>query len=412
MKQEVFMLRSIALSCSFLAACGVETPEVSTTVEPSTVSLTREHVHGDLYHYSALIPVGDGPNASIRVHRLVREVAPFVPARSRQAVMMLHGDFSTFDTNFAVGLAPYLAEGGIDVWGFDRRWTIPQDPAADVSDFGTMGLAVDVADVDTALAFARAMRVIGGNGLRPITLVGFSHGGQLAYVAASVDAARPQHQVGGVVSLDYYGTLGPDAAEIKAAACENSALGYEYVAEGFVDSDNSLQIALGELAREKPDETTPFTFFGSITNREAMLVLVTQTYKFAPLAPLYHLLAPSSDGLAETTELAANTWLEHSPYHESFLESVDFDAQLCGDAPPVDAPLSRIRVPVLFIGAAGGAGSLGLYSTTQVASSDVTSFVVARGTDRAAEYGHADLLLAASAETRVWQPLAAWLRAH
>lgn len=405
------MLRSIALSC-LLAACAVETPEVSTTVEPSTVSLTREHVRGDLYHYSALIRVGQGPNASIRVHRIVREVAPFVPARSRHAVMLMHGDFSTFDTNFGVGLAPYLADHGIDVWGFDRRWTIPQDPAADVSDFATMGLAVDVADVDTALAFARASRLLGGNGLRPITLAGYSHGGQLAYVAASVDAARPLHQVGGVVSLDYYGDLGPDGADIKQAACENSAAGYGYVADGFIDSDNSLQIALGELARTKPDETTPFMFFGPITNREAMLALMTETYNFAPLAPLYHLLAPSNDGLAETTEAAANNWLEHSPYHESFLEAVDFDAQLCGDAPPVDAPLSRIRVPLLYIGAGGGVGSLGLYSTTQVSSTDVTTFVVSLGTDRASDYGHADLLLAPSAVTRAWEPLAAWLVAH
>lgn len=407
------MLRSIALSCVLLAAaCAVETPEVSTTVDASTVSLTREHVRGDLYHYTALIPVGHGPNASIRVHRLVREVAPFVPARSRQAVMMMHGDFATFDTNFGVGIAPYLADHGIDVWGFDRRWTIPQDPAADISDFGTMGLAVDVADTDTALAFARATRLLGGNGLRPITLVGFSHGGQLAYVAASADAARPVHQVGGLVSLDFYGALGPDAADLKAAACENSALGYEWVAEGFVDSDNSLQIALGELARTKPDEQTPFPFLGPITNREAMLKLVTKTYLFAPLSPLYHLLAPSDDGLAETTEEASNAWLEHSPYHESFLEAVDFDAQLCGDAPPVDAPLSRIRVPLLYIGAAGGVGSLGLYSTTQVSSRDVTAFVVERGTDVASEYGHADLLFAASAESRAWQPLTAWLLAH
>ena len=70
------------------------------------------------------------------------------------------------------------------------------------------------------------------------------------------------------------------------------------------------------------------------------------------------------------------------------------------------------EVPVLYIGAAGGVGSLGLYTTTQVSSKDVTAFVVANGTERENEYGHADLLFAASAETRAWQPLAAWLRAH
>lgn len=408
------MFRPIAISLA-LAACAAE-PPVADTEQTATLAFHREHVTGNLYHYSALVPVGSGPNATIRVHRLVREVAPYMPARLPHAALLMHGDFSTFDTNFASGLAPYLAAHDIDVWGFDRRWTIPQDPAADVSDFATMGVATDVDDVRASLALARTIRLAGGNGLRPLALVGYSHGGQLAYIAASVDAASPKplRQVGAVVSLDYYGALGPDAAEIKQAACDNSAAGYGFIADGFVDSDNSLQIAMGELARTAPDETTPFTFFGDITNQQAVIELVARTYNFAPLAPLYHLLAPTADGtgLAETPLATANSWLEHAPYHESFLETVDFDAQLCGDTPPVDAPLSRILVPLLYIGAAGGVGSLGLYSTTQVSSSDVTAFVVSLGTERGHEYGHADLLYAPSAVTRAWQPLAAWLVAH
>ena len=176
--------------------------------------------------------------------------------------------------------------------------------------------------------------------------------------------------------------------------------------------------AAGRLARTAPAEPSPL--FEGMTNRDAMLLTVGQTYVFAPYAPFYHLLSPTLDGgaavgLRETAEPAATAWLAGATAHQAMLESADLDALLCGQsAQPVDAPLSRIRVPLLYIGAAGGVGSLGLYATTRVASTDVTTLVVQRfGADqRAADFGHADLLFAADAPSLVWQPLAAWLAHH
>src|SRR5689334_24170140 len=55
----------------------------------------REQIAGDIYHYSLLLRVGDGPNARIRLHRVVRESAPFRPRATCQAVMMTHGSFAT-----------------------------------------------------------------------------------------------------------------------------------------------------------------------------------------------------------------------------------------------------------------------------------------------------------------------------
>jgi hypothetical protein len=92
----------------------------------------------------------------------------------------------------------------------------------------------------------------------------------------------------------------------------------------------------------------------------------------------------------------------------------DLDHLLCGDAAPITAPLSRIRVPVLYLGAAGGAGELGVYTTTQVSSADVTALVARRlppGRE-AEDVGHADLLFASDAPTLAWQPLATWLAAR
>ncbi|NVB81711.1 MAG: hypothetical protein HOV81_25170 [Kofleriaceae bacterium] len=342
--------------------------------------------------------------------------------------MLMHGDFATFVTNFAPtlgdpaspasGLAPFLASRGVDVWGVDRRWTLPAADG-DVSDFAAMGVAQELDDVGAVLALARTMRLAGGSGGDKLALIGFSHGAQLAYAYASIEATRPAalRHVDALVPLDYYGELGPDQADMKQTACENSAAGYEWVAEGFIDSPNDFQIVAGQLAASAPDDPSPL--IDGMTNREVMLLLVGQTYVFAPLAPLYHLLAPALDGgaptgLTETTETAANAWLAGSPPHESFVEAVDFDALICGKTPPVDAPLSRIRVPLFYIGAAGGVGDLGLYSTTRVASTDVRTLVLRKfGPERRAEdFGHADLLYSAAARSLAWEPLAAWLAAH
>lgn len=401
-----------------LCACAAEDPseELGSVAQHASFAFQREHVVDDIYHYELVLPVGSEPNAAVRVHRVVRELAPFVPRPSPHAVMMLHGDFATFETNFAPtlgqpaspapGLAPYLAAQGIDVWGTDRRWTLPA-PEDDVSDFATMGLAQELDDLRVALSVARAVRLAGGSGGGKLALVGFSHGAQLAYHYAATEGSRPppQRHVDALVPLDFFGVYGPEQAAEQAAACTNSALGYEYVAQGFIDSDNSFQIFVGELARTAPDDTSPID--ATRTNRGMMLKLVGETWRFVPITPSYQLLAPILDGeiaigLTETTEPAAIAWLEGSPYHQAFLETVDFDAMLCGENPPVDAPLSQIRVPVLYVGAGNGVGDLGVYTTTQVSSTDVTTLVVP-------EFGHADLLFAADAQVLAWQPLAAWL---
>jgi hypothetical protein len=383
-------------------------------------------VAGDVYHYELVVPVGDGPNAKLRLHRVVREAAPWVPRATAGAAMLLHGDFSTFVTNFAPGLgsppsaapglAPYLAARGLDVWGVDRRWTLAE---GDVSDLGAMGVAQEVEDVRAALAFARATRAVTGHGGGRVALVGFSHGAQLAYAYAAVEGARPaaQRHVDALVPLDYYGEL-PPGDPLRAGACELSAFAYQLVADGVIDSPNDFLIEAGRLARTAPAAPSPL--LPGETNRGALLVTVGQTYVFAPFAPFYHLAAPILDGevatgLREMSEAAAAAWLEGATPHQAMLEAADFDALLCGEGPlPVDTPLSNIHVPVLYLGAAGGIGSLGEYATTRVSSADVTSLVVQRfGPERRAEdFGHADLLFAADAPALAWQPLAAWLLHH
>ena len=277
-----------------LAACADQGPDTATSESALSVSFQREHVTADIYHYVARIGVGSGPNAAIRVHRIVRELAPFVPRPTHHAAMLLHGDFSTFVTNFAPtlgtpassapGLAPYLAAHDIDVWGVDRRWTLPEANDS-IADFATMGLVQELDDTRAALVLARAVRTAGGAGADRIALIGFSHGAELAYAYAASEGARPAalRNVGALVAFDFYGDFGPDAADIKAATCAVAPQEYELVAEGVTDSPNDFFVTAGQLAASAPNDPSPL--LPDLTNRQAMWLLVGQTYQFAPFAP-------------------------------------------------------------------------------------------------------------------------------
>ncbi|HEX8437620.1 MAG TPA: hypothetical protein VF697_21110, partial [Archangium sp.] len=103
-----------------------------------------------------------------------------------------------------------------------------------------------------------------------------------------------------------------------------------------------------------------------------------------------------------------------SPF-QSIGEQVETFAMWCGALDvPYDDFLSEVRVPVLYVGAAGGVGRYGFHSLTQLGSKDVTRYVVQRlpDTARAFDYGHADLLLAENAPKDVWAPILDWVQRH
>ncbi len=415
------MTRYLAvLVCLSSAGCAVDEPDQVVVEQDASLAFTRRHVTADIYHYELVLPVGQGPNAAIRVHRVVREVAPFIPRATTRAVALLHGDFSTFTTNFVPtqgspaspvrGLAPYLAARNVDVWGFDRRWTLPGHDD-DVSDFGTIGLAQAVHDTRAGLALARTLR--GGSG--KLDLVGFSHGAQVVYAVAGYEGGLPaaQRHVGAIAPLDWWGGYGPEQEADRLAACAFSDEEYALVADGVTDSPNDFFIDLGTFARSAPNDLTPYAdFLGPITNREAMLLVLGQTWQLVPYTPWYHLLAPGPDGLSETSEAAATAWIAGATPHQSMREAADFDAMLCGEHLPIAAPLSNIRVPIFYIGAAGGVGELGIPATAKTSSTNIRTLVIQREDDVFSDFGHGDLLFADDAPALVWQPLASWIAQH
>ncbi|WP_375745360.1 hypothetical protein NR800_11485 [Corallococcus interemptor] len=403
------------LALAVLVAC------TSAVAAPPPVAMKREHVTADVYHYQFDLRVGSKPNAVVRIHRVVRELTPWQPRPTSHAVMLLHGDFANFVTNFvptlgtpassAPGLAPYLASRGVDTWGVDRRWTLPKADG-DISDLGDMGVDQELGDIEDALAFARVQRAITDHSLSRIVLAGFSHGGQLTYAYA---AARGQH-LSAIAVLDAYYDLAPEHSDLRDFACANAAAGREALAQGVTDSENRFFIDVGSLARSAPEATSPI--FPPYTNRETMNTLAGMTYWFAPYTPLYHLSAPvlneqgDAVGLRESSEESVSAWFASAPPHQSLRETAELDAIWCGTTPRPE--LANIRVPLFYLGAAGAFGDSGLYSTTRVSSTDVTTLVVRRfGPERVAEdFGHGDLLYGTDAPALAWQPLATWLLRH
>ncbi|MDC3955278.1 hypothetical protein KEG38_15540 [Polyangium jinanense] len=346
--------------------------------------------------------------------------------------MLLHGDFATFDTNFAPSLtsaaaapdqdlAVYLARRGIDVWGLDRRWTTAPKDGADFSDFAEMGVVQAVSDTGRALLFARSLRGLTGAGQDPLFLGGFSSGAQITYLYAAEETQKPpaQQHIKGIVPIDIYAKVAPEDEVSRQVACDAAAEERDLVAQGVVDSDNSAFFQpVAELAASAPADPSPF--YDGYSNHEVFLGFVTQTYLFYEPKPKYHLIAGVfTDGapseLRYAPEALINDWLAHSPPHQSLVEAADRDALWCGEAPlPLDDHLADITVPLFYLGAAGGFGDHGLYTTTVVGSTDVTTHVVRRlpADSEPEDFGHGDLLYAKDAPALAWEPLSQWLLAH
>lgn len=382
-----------------LAACAGE-PTETTTAAAVTEQTTF------------VVPTGAGPN-QLRVHRIAR-----AGTRSDHVIVLMHGDFASFATNFTP-MGTWLAEHGLDVWGIDRRWTMAPRFDPDLTGFAEMGLEQELDDIERALAFIRDTRRDEGGGNARVTLAGFSRGGQLAYFYASREAGKPagQRHVKGLVPLDVYASLAESDTELRQFYCTSAADEYGWLAEGFDNIYNVFQLTIGLRAISFPDDPSPWD--PSITARQMMLSLVGETYFYFPATELYHLNAPILDGdgrpagLRYTSEDVVKQWLANAAPHQSMRESADTDQMLC-DPTAFDLPLSRITIPLFSIAAAGGYGERTRHSVAQTSSVDKLAYVIRTlpAAREAEDYGHADLLFAADAPVRVWLPLLLWVYTH
>lgn len=386
----------------------------------------RRALTGNVAEYTFTLRVGSGPYDEIGIHRIVRETAPNRPARTRDAILLAPGDIWNFRAAFLTGAHPlpvYLAENGIDVWGIDYRWTRVPAGETNTAFMKDWGIEQDAADVGAALAVARFTRALTGNGFGRIFLLGWSRGGQIGYAYLNAESQLPRalRQVQGFVPVDIY--LKTDVAQLKSFACQRQQATEAALAAGtYANPVGGLVATLGTLAQTAPNGTSVLD--PALTNRQAGLLVGEATFALQgglEFAPFYHftggLFAADGKpaGLLYSLESDLFTFEAAASPLQPNRELADGDAATC-EATDVafDDHLHDITVPVLYIGAGGGFGETGIYTTTLLGSTDVETLVIHKtpATQRLIDYGHADLFLADDAEEVVWKPLLEWVEAH
>ncbi len=405
--------------------------------EPCSLgSPERRQVFEDIFEYSFRVRVGPGDHGFITLHRVVREESAGVPVRTPRSVFLVHGDAWGFRGAFLASaastavsrehsLAVFLAKRGVDVWGIDQRWVHVPQGTTDFSFMKNWNLGLHARDVGIGLGLARAMRAYFSNEVGRMVLLGWSRGASISYAYLNAETRLPpeKRHVSGFIPVDMAYTFAPGDVAERQAACQSHALFAQLQADGLYEGGQVglLLQGLGALASSSPDAGSPI--FSGLTNRQAGLLPGAATWLLQkpPIIPGYHWAggqvsaAGAPTALSWTRERFFFEGLEQSSPFQSIGEQVETFAMWCG-APdvPYDDHLSEVRVPVLYVGAAGGVGRYGFHSLTQLGSTDVTRYVVQRlpDSDRAFDYGHADLWLADDAPTRVWAPILDWMQRH
>ena len=411
------------------------------------VSTKREPLGGGLAHYTWKVRVGRGTYDVVTVHRVVREAFPWVPARTPRSVFMVHGDLWSFVPAFLTNtcmstmpadqsLAAYLASNDVDVWGLDLRWVSVPEAETDFAFMADWNLGTHVQDVGTGLKLAEAVRRFSGGSHRDrMFLLGWSRGATIGYAYLDAESQRPraQRRVDGFIPMDMVLRFAPDAAQQKGWACDRhaalrAARDAGRTEGGLLGPAPGTPVRLiGQLADTAPNAPSPLAPApdpSQPTNRQFAVIAAGATAAlFAPLQPLtpgYHLAAgiPDASGqpfqTAFTPEATLFDYLQLAVPYQSLNEVVETEAQLCGLDVPYDDHLKDVKVPVLYMGAAGGVGSYGEYSVRLLGSTDVTFHIVRTRpeSERARDFGHADLFLARDAKAWVWSPLLRWVQSH
>jgi hypothetical protein len=387
----------------------------------------RQVLGNGIAEYTFLLRVGAGKHDRIQVHRVVREVSPWRAAATSGAVFFLHGDVWGFDAAFggelglaqrAPNVAGYLATKRRDVWGIDLRWVLVPADAADVSFMHDWGFGTDLPDIRLATSFQRAMRQAEGSGHAKTALVGWSRGAELAYAYASLEATLPRRDrnVDALVPADGPIRYAP-GDDYRQGICDAYAETKAVLDGG--EAANSFA-AFQEIGRAAlTDPKGPSEFADGYTNLQLALSVGADANGFFNAG--FHFAAGRFDpsGLVTSLRYTPNArflrLLTQAASYESLGEFVDGEALFCGDVDvPFDDHLAAVQVPVLYLAAAGGFGSTGLYSTTLLGSRDVSHLIVRLQPlgHEATDFGHTDLWQASHASRLAWYPLLHWLRRH
>lgn len=421
--------RKDAFQAAVQEVCSRVSPRLRSACE--NVRPERRVLADRIAEYSFRIPVGRGQYDFIGIHRVVKERSPWRPVRTATGLMMAHGDIWNFRAAFltdpARNLPVFLARNDVDVWGIDFGWTFVPATATDLSFLRNWGIERDARDLGVALALARGVRFATNDGSGKMLLLGWSRGAQIGYAYLDRESQLPARlqQVRGFIPVDIY--LKTDVEELRQAACARYLASLPSWQAGTYENRNgTLVLTIWQLATTDPNGASPI--LPGFTNRQASLAVGSMTFLFFPPdlgpAPLYHFTGGTFDaqglptGLLYTPESSLLALERGSAPFQPARELLDADAATCDDESVADVSfddhLGDIKVPVLYVGGNGGIGSLGIYTTTLLGSTDVTTLIVDLQPPAAqiAEFGHADIFLATSAQNFPWQAILGWIQAH
>lgn len=421
-------LAPMVLAPSAAAQSDLKGP-MAMAAPPIITHIDRTVIGGNIIHYRYDVKVGPGIYDRIRLHRVVKEVFPFRPVHTVDGILLLAGGPNYFEAMFMVpsisnvpawdqAMATYLAKNDIDVWGMDYRWALVPAETTDFNFMKDWGLERDAQDAQIALALAREIRLVTGQGIGQLNLLGFSWGGIVGYTIASEETQRPRflRNLKGLIPLDIGVKL--EDENYREVDCGFAAADQANLDAGVYSDDTGLFLNyLGGLAISAPYELS-----GSIpgtTNYQAALLFGADPELLN--GQFWHFVGGVFDENGLPTQLRFTKdrlWLDvmqNIPPHLPMKGDLDGDAMMCGKTPvPFVQHLGQIEVPILFVGAQGGFGKTGFYTLGFTASKDITKVLVQLLPDdqRTQDFGHADTLFATNAETLVWKPILDWLVAH
>lgn len=410
---------------AFQNAAALTCAERSLGADCRLLSVTKEDLKKNLVHYKALFKVGSGEFDVIAVHRVVREPREGLPVPTVGAYLFVHGSAANFYSIAMVplngeGLAVFLAERNVDVWGIDLRNVQIPGEVTDLSFAHDWGLGVHLKDTMFATRLARHVRGLNGQDSRGIILGGHSAGASVAYAVADAEAVldTTQRDVIGIIPMEIVYKLPPSAASQAQFSCMIQGAYTAMNNAGNILFDNRSWIDTANLGLTHPNDSSPYN--PQMTNLQFVLN-GTSALTFAPFYQ-FHKWAVNRDasgvaiaGLYTSTEDILKVGITSTVYQVPNSLVADFFGTSCTTTDnPYDDNLAQIAVPVLYVGIAGGFGRLGEYTPELLGSTDVKTIMMqARPDDDAAnDFGHMEALTAAEARHLVWEPMQTWIVQH
>ncbi len=397
------------------------------------ISMDRRELKNGIAHYRFVVDLGKDEFDVVRIHRVVREHRSYRPVHTDGAVFMIHGSSQNFDDIF---LRPgvekpdeqsssplYLASHNIDVWGIDLAWTLVPLETGDFSFMKDWGVERDVDHTLKAMAIARLVRGLSGQGFDQLNLLGFSYGVAVAYAAAGRETQqhRIRRDIKGVIAAEGAMKYAAEDEDSRIANCNRAAGAQAQIDMGVYQNSNGLTFSLfGDAAVLSPDDPSPVPGFN---NYQFVLFLGTSTFAQgnAP-APFWHFVGGEFEGTSPIPQGLLYTkpsrWIEllrGLPPYQPQLGGKELSACLCNEEEvTIDDHLSEIKLPILYLGVAGGFGQQGLFTSSLTRSRDVTDYIVNLQPEelRAIDFGHGDLFMADDAAELAWETLRQWLVEH